>query len=225
MLRACAYCMKGSASIHSDTHDVKRLKALVLDGGDESEDQLFVCKLCRAAYFCSVACQRSAWKLHRAPCSAHCEAGLVAAVEMRSAADCRQVYLAADDPRIEAATESPVMQRCGIPLALFSLHGHGRAENEWCQRLMMDPLTGVTAAAHRSVGAALVVRRDRMPVTPQHVYQLGEFFALLAERFEDDDDADAAAAMMTQARFVAFLADHVRIGGRQKHVNEMGVSW
>ena len=115
------------------------------------------------------------------------------------------------------------MQRCGIPLAITPLSA-GR-DNECCHMFMMDPITGALPAPFRSLGCVLVVRQDRMPVTPQHIHQLGEYFTIISERFEDDDDADAARALMHRDAFARFLSDHVPFNGKRKYTNEVGVSW
>jgi hypothetical protein len=83
VLQICAQCAKGPASSHVHLDDPRRRAHFVTD------EPLLVCAHCRCAYFCSQACQRAAWKWHRAPCAA-ARQGLVAAVEMRNAADCKQ---------------------------------------------------------------------------------------------------------------------------------------
>ena len=132
----------------------------------------------------------------------------------------QQVFLDPDDPRFSKATPSPIMNLIGIPLGILPLDKSG-GNNAWCTLLLMDPLTGFAPLQFQSIGNALLCRKDRMPITPEHVCQLGDFINLIVDQFGGDDDQNIHKKMATKEFFIQFLTQHVE----GYYYNKLGVSW
>ena len=214
-VRLCAQCCRGPAQAG-------------VSGPFATAAKLQVCVGCRAAYYCGAECQQRAWKAHKVPCKPFAQRGLVACVEMTDAAHMQHVFLPPDNPAFDAGAPSPIMGLCGIPLVLQQL-APGR-NNEWCTWLMADPVSGFAPFEWLDVGLVRVCRRDRMPITRDHMVQLGSFMADLMDRFGDEDPSKIQTRCMTKAYFVKFLTRIVETRNLNPDQGDqfgdpLGVSW
>ena len=83
---------------------------------------------------------------------------------------------------------------------------------------MIDPVSGLAPYPWMDLGTVLLVRKDRMPVIPEHIYQLGDFISFILDEFGGDDDGNIHKKSMTKEAFLEFL---------QKYLgnNAPGVAW
>lgn len=197
----CATCCKGPNS-----EDAKAMS------------KLFICNDCHSAYFCSRECQQRAWELHKAPCKALKQKGLIACVSMNSTTDCLQVFLDPLDPVFVKSLPSPMMVTCGIPLQMTAIEPG--TENHWCSYLMADPTTGVIPDPWKKLGTVVISRTDRMPITVHHMYLLVDFSFSIGKTVNDSDHAAVRASMLSAMGFQRFLTAHV---GRLPEYQ--GISW
>lgn len=204
----CALCCKGPKQIGLE-------KLLEID-----DKALKTCSACHSAYFCSRTCQAAAWKLHKKTCTAFKNEGLISCVIMTSPMDCKQVFLKADDPVFDSSTPSPAMWKCDIPLCLQQIEPG--FNNQWCTYLMIEPVSGMAPYPWCDLGKVLLCRRDRMPITPEHVHQLGDFICDIVNSFGGEDDSNIHKYRMTKEAFLSFLQEHLLEDCR---FNAMGISW
>jgi hypothetical protein len=209
MLHICASCCKGPAQ------PGLRQKYTLSAG-----EKLSKCSACKSIYFCSKECQKSAWKLHKNACNAFAKDHKIACVLMTNPSNCKEVYLDASDPRFDQAVPSPVLNKCGIPLALLPVRPG--ENNQWCTFLLIDPSTGFAPMQYQSLGEVLLCRKDRMPITPIHVYQLGDFISGILDYYGGDDSPAAIAKrFMNREYFINFLTEH-KDGN---YFNPLGAAW
>ena len=208
VLEICANCCKGpdQLGLRSSLH---------VDGSS-----LKVCAACHSAYFCSRECQEAAWYVHKKSCNKFKEEGLIACVMMTKPLDFKQVFLKPDDPIFESCTQSPPMGLCGIPLCLKQMNQG--TNNQWCTYLMIEPVSGMAPYPWSECGKVLIVRKDRMPVTPEHIYQLGDFISDIIQEFGNEDETNIYKRSMTKEAFLTFLASCLGPHGRK---NKLGVAW
>lgn len=138
---------------------------------------------------------------------------------MISPSEMKQVYLDPTDQVFDAAALSPAISRCGIPLCLLPIKAG--ENNQWCTFLMIDPISGWAPPQYQSLGKVLLLRRDRMPVTKAHVYQLGDFICNIVDHFGGNDDKNIHKTMMTREAFITFLVQHAE----GYFNNSLGISW
>jgi len=209
VLNICAMCCKGPRS----TFD----KCVEVESSYHLDSELLKCSNCNQAFFCSQNCQKKAWNLHKISCKGI--EGKIACIEMKSPSEMNQVYLDPNDPVFDQAALSPAINRCGIPLCLLPIRAG--ENNQWCTFLMIDPITGWAPNQYQSLGTVLLLRRDRMPVTKAHVYQLGDFINNILDCFGGNDDKNIHKTMMTREAFITFLVQNKKGYYR----NALGVSW
>lgn len=133
--------------------------------------------------------------------------------------NCQQIFLDPDDPSFAAATPSRIMHLAGIPLAILPLEAG--ENNQLSTYLLINPVSGLAPMQFQSLGEVLICRLDRMPITPVHVHQLGDYIFGIIEQFGNEDDENVHKKFATKASFVRFLTAHVQGG----YFNPLGVSW
>ena len=113
----------------------------------------------------------------------------VLCVRMRGVSHAEQVLIDRSDPIFERGELSPVMARCGVPLALVrsreGLQRQPRAaelDNQAATFFMIPPVESnafAPAAWQWNVGEVTLVRRDRRHLSLPHFYHLWDFFATM----------------------------------------------
>lgn len=140
---------------------------------------------------------------------------------MTNPGNCKQVFLSPDNPYFDNSTLSPPMARCDIPLCLRQLVAG--TNNQWCTFLMIDPISGLAPYPWSDCGEVLLCRRDRMPLTPEHIYQLGDFICNIIHRFGSPDDDSIHQTHMTRSAFLEFLQNN--LPSRGTYGNALGAAW
>ena len=138
---------------------------------------------------------------------------------MSHPSNCQQVFLDPDNPTFAAATPSRIMHLSGIPLAILPLEQGDN--NQWSTYLLMDPITGLAPMRFQALGKVLMCQLDRMPLTPEHVYQLGDFVCGIIDQFGSDNDEAVHTQFATKTNFIRFLTSHTQ----GNYLNKLGVSW
>jgi hypothetical protein len=98
---------------------------------------------------------------------------------------------------------SPVMALIGIPLILSPL-AKG-TNNQWCTYMMAEPSSGFAPMQFQDLGKCLLWRRDLLPITVDHVSELGDFFCNLMDRYGDGPGPAVAAEYATKRYFAKFV--------------------
>ena len=157
--------------------------------------------------------------MHKKLCTKRKNEGLVACVLMTDPLDCTQVFLKPDDPIFDECSPSKVMKLCGIPLSLKQMKAG--SDNQWCTYLMIDPISGFAPYPWSDCGQIFLCRQDRMPVTPEHIYQLGDFISNIISEFGGDNDEHIHKRSMTKKSFLKFLQHHLD----GSYFNSLGIGW
>lgn len=70
---------------------------------------------------------------------------------------------------------------------------------------MIDPVSGFAPYPWMQLGKVLICRRDRVPITPDHYYVLGDFMSCLLDRFGDPENDQIHKRYMDKAKFLQFI--------------------
>jgi hypothetical protein len=116
-------------------------------------------------------------------------------VRMSGVRSAKQEMIVRSDPIFDRGELSPVMARCGVPLALVrSREGLQRLprtpdlDNQAATYFMIPPMDTCGAFApdawQYNVGEVLLVRRDRKHLALPHFYHLWDFFATMVNEEE-----------------------------------------
>jgi hypothetical protein len=124
-------------------------------------------------------------------------------------------YLKPDDPRFEMASPSKIMHLIGIPLCLLEVV-KGK-DNQWATYFMADPYNGLAPRPFDMLGTVLICRSDRVPITKEQIFQLGDYFCGLMNEFGDPDRENVYKKSMTKRSFTRFLGSG--------HSNGLGLGW